>query len=305
VAAHAIHSLAAAEDHPAGDARAVRFPQSYLYCSPKTSGIWVRVQMECRVLVTDTATGQSDEYVLGVMAKTGLSKDAKSGVVAPGYDYSIIFSKDYVFTKRSHSSAYLNNPTLLTLEQFGEAKWHLHEAAVEPIDSAASLRAALEGWRQLTARTTFTSDDGKRAVTIEYPVKWADFNLDSSGFRVETGPVILLDPNQVQFGTPPLFADFQWAHFDYHTFDTVRCLMEQPTSLLADATFTPPNEDGREARETTALTPAQVATLRQALHSASESHLAPETIDHLLTTDHYSLAKEFDVKTEIYAFVDG
>lgn len=261
--------------------------------------------MECRALVTDTTTRQSDEYVLGVMAKTGLSEDARTGVVAPGYDYSIIFSRDRVFTKRSHSSAYLNNPTVLTLEQFGEAKWHLHQAVVERIETAAVLRAALEAWRQLTARTTFTSDDGKREYTVEYPVKWADFNLDSSGFRVETGPIILLDPNHVQFGKPPQFADFQWAHFDYHTFDKVRCLVEQPTSLLADATFTPPKEDGREVRETTALTPAQVDGFRQAIHLAAEPHLAPETADHLLTTDHYSLAKEFDVRTEIYAFVDG
>lgn len=261
--------------------------------------------MECRALVTNTANGATDDYVLGVMAKTGLSKDVKTGVVAPGYDYSIIFSKDRVFTKRSHSSAYLNNPTVLTLAQFGEAKWHLHEAVVERIETAAALRAALEGWRQLTARTTFTSDGGNCEYTIEYPVKWADFNLDSSGFRVETGPVILLDPNRVQVGTPPQFADFQWAHFDYHSFDKVRCLIERPTSVLADATFTPPNEDGREARETTALTAAQVDSLRQAIHSASDLQLAPKSIDHLLTTDHYSLAKEFNVRTEIYAFVDA
>lgn len=255
-------------------------------------------------MVNDTATSQSDEYVLGVMAKTGLSTDPKTGVVAPGYDYSIIFSKDHVFTKRSHSSAYLNNPTVLTLEQFGEAKWHLRQAPAEPIQSAAALRAALEQWRELTARTTFPSADGAREYTIEYPVKWADFNLDSSGFRVETGPVILLDPNHVQVGKLPQFADFQWAHFDYRTFDKVRCLMEQPTSILADAAFTPPKEDGREVRETAALTSVQIGSLRQAIHSNSNSHLSPETLDHLLSTDHYSLAKEFSVRTDIYAFAD-
>lgn len=256
--------------------------------------------MECRAIVTDVASGRSDEYVLGVMAKTGLSTDPRTGGLAPGYDYSIIFSKDHVFTKRSHSSAYLNNPTVLTHEQFGLAKWHLQRVPAEPIQSAAELRSALEGWREITARTTFTSDDRARQVTIEYPVKWADFNLDTSGFRVETGPVFLLDPNRVEAGTPPKFSDFQWAHFDYRTFDKVRCLMEQPTSILADATFTPPEEDGREVRDTPGLTAAQIDGLRQAIHGKVDANLTPQTLDLLLSTDHYSIAKEFDVRTEMF-----
>src|SRR4029079_1419751 len=111
--------------------------------------------------------------------------------------------KDHVFTKRSNSSAYLNNPTVLTLDQFGEAKWHLQQVPVEPIKAAGAMRSALEQWRELTARTTFTSDDGARQFTIEYPVKWADFHLDSTGFRVETGPIFLLNPNDVRVGSPP------------------------------------------------------------------------------------------------------
>lgn len=257
--------------------------------------------MECRALVKDVARGLSDEYVLGVMAKTGLSNDPHTGKPAPGYDYSIIFSKDHVFTKRSHSSAYLNNPTVLTHKEFGLAEWHLRQVPAEPIKTAAAIRSALESWQELTARTTFTSEDGAREVTIEYPVKWADFNVDSSGFRVETGPVFLLDPNQVAAGTPPKFADFQWAYLDYHALDKVRCLMERPTWVLADATFTPPKEDGREIRETAALTASQIDHLREAIHSDVEGQISPEALELLLSTDHYSFAKEFDVRTEVFA----
>jgi hypothetical protein len=238
------------------------------------------------------------------MAKTGLSHDSQSGTRAPGYDYSIIFSKSHVFTKRSHTSAFLNNPTVLKLEQFGEAKWHLDLTPAEPIQTAEELRTALERWRELTARTTFTSDNGSRKFTVEYPVKWADFTLNSKGFRVETGPVFLLNPNNVEVGKPPKFTDFQWAHFDYRTFDKVRCLLEQPTSILADATFTPPKEDGREVRETAGLTAAQIDGLRTAIRANSSSYISPKAIDLLLSTDHYSSAKEFDVRTEIYLLPD-
>lgn len=301
VAAHSVHAVGGAERESVSTTKAVHFPQSFLYCSPTNSGIWVRVQMECSVLVTDIASQQSDLYVLGVMAKTGVTTDPTTGKPGPGYDYSIIFSKDHVFTKRSHSSAYLNNPTVLTHAQFGEAKWQLREVPCEPLRDAAAIRLALESWRELTARTTFVSADSSRSVSIEYPVKWADFNLDSSGFRVETGPIVLLDPDQVKFGETPHFSDFHWAHFDYHSFDKVRCLMEQRTSILADATFTPPKEDGREVRETPGLTVTAVDRVRHAIQSATGSTMSPETSDLLLSTDHYSLAKEFNVKTEIFA----
>jgi len=231
-----------------------------------------------------------------------LSNDPRTGGQAPGYDYSIIFSKGHVFTKRSHSSAYLNNPTVLSLDKFGEANWKLRTLPAELIRDAVAMRAALESWRQLTARTTFTSDDGAREFTVEYPIKWADFNLDSTGFRVETGPIFLLDPNRVQVGKLPSFADFQWAHFDYHTFDKVRCLMERPTSILADATFTPPQENGRDVRKTVGLTATQIDSLRQSIYANSSSRMPRETLDLLLSTDHYSLAKEFIVRTEVYTF---
>ena len=98
--------------------------------------------MECRGSVVDVASGESNEYVMGVMAKTGLSLDARSGKLAPGYDYWIIFSNSHVFTKHSHSSAYLNNPTVLEHKDFGEASWRIHRAAAEPVRSAADVRNA-------------------------------------------------------------------------------------------------------------------------------------------------------------------
>ncbi len=300
---HAAQPLAGAEGGSAvaGSTEAIDFPSSFLYCSPTNSGIWVRVQMECRGCLTDRASGKTSEYVMGVMAKTGLTPLADTGKMAPGYDYSIIFSKTHVFTKRSHSSAYLNNPTVLEHKDFGETSWRLHRAPAEPLRSAAEIRKAIENWRRMMARTVFTSADGARQFSIEYPVKWADYSLKADGFRVETGPVFLMNPDQVRVGLTPKFEDFQWAHFDYHTLDRVRCLLEQPTSILADATFTPPAEDGREHRSTVALTDDQVKDIRDALYSGSQLSLPRESLDSLLTTDHYSRANEVSVTNELYA----
>jgi hypothetical protein len=260
--------------------------------------------MECRGCLTDVSSGETDEFVLGVLAKTGLTADPRTGQTAPGYDYWIIFSKTHVFTKRSHSSAYLNNPTVLEHKDFGEAKWRLRRVPAESLRSASDVRRSLESWRELTARTTFTSSDGTRRFSVEYPIKWADYMLNAEGFRVETGPVFLLNPDEVRVGQGPEFADFQWAHFDYRTFDKVRCLLERPTSILADATFTPPAEDGRQFRKSSALAEAQIEKLRGVISSEKLTHMPPETVNGLLSTDHYSKVKELDATTEIYALAD-
>ena len=190
---------------------------------------------------------------------------------------------------------------MLEHKNFGEANWRLHRAPAEPLRSAADIRKAIESWRRMTAKTVFTSADGARQFSIEYPVKWADYSLKSDAFRVETGPVFLLDSDRVRVGSTPQFEDFQWAHFDYHTFDRVRCMLEQPTSILADATFTPPAEDGRENRETPALTDAQVKEIQDALYSGNQISVPRKALEGLLSTDHYSRANEVSVTNELYA----
>lgn len=297
------HSLIAAEGDSTGPGKnaAIDFPASYLYCAPTNSGISVRVQMECRGCLTDLASGDTDEYVMGVMAKTGLMPIANTGKIAPGYDYWIIFSKSHVFTKRSHSSAYLNNPTVLEHKNFGEADWRLHRAAAEPLRSPAEIRRAIEQWQRMTATTVFTSADGARRYTIEYPVKWADFSLKTPGFRVETGPVFLLDPDKQRVGSTPAFEDFQWAHFDYNAFDRVRCMIEQPTSIFADATFTPPAEHGRENRENAAFTEGQIKEIQGLLNTEGHISASPKAVAGLLTTDHYSRAIEMPARHELFA----
>ncbi|HVT30487.1 MAG TPA: hypothetical protein VHE81_20930 [Lacipirellulaceae bacterium] len=282
----------------------IRFPRSFLYCSPTKSGIWVRVQAECRGRLTNVATGRTDEYVLGVVAKTGLTPDPRTGGLAPGYDYWIIFSKTHVFTRRSHSSAYLNNPTVLKHEEFGRANWRLQTTPADALRSARDVRTALENWREVTAKTTFVSDDKARTFSVEYPVKWADFKMKSDGFRVETGPVFLLDPNKLHVGQVPEFEAFQWAYFDYHDFDKVRCLLDCPTSVLADVTFTPPKEDGREARKNKALTGSELNELRNAIFGGKLTTLTQNTVESLLSTDHYSQVKEVAATTKLFALRD-
>lgn len=284
--------------------QAIYFPLSFLHCTPTNSGLLVRVQAECVGRVIDHDTGRSDEYVMGVVARTGLTLDA-AGNRTPGYDYWIIFSDTHVFTRRAHASSYAANPTTLTHAQFGVARRRLHALAARELRHAADVRDALQRWLPLTAVTRFDSPDGRRSFEVEYPVKWADFGLDRDQFRVETGPVFLLDPAQQRAGTAPRFEDFQWAHLDYHDFEHVRCLLDVPTSIFTDATFTPPHEHGREARPHAALTTAQAQQIHDRLRHGWDAPLPPDKMDLLLSTDHYGEVADRAGRTRLFAFETG
>lgn len=280
---------------------AIDFAQSYLYCTPRETEIWVRAQIECRLQVVDANSDRTDEYVLGVVAKTGLTPDPETGGLAPGYDYWIIFSRSHVYTRRTHTSSHFNNPTTLTLDEFGMADWRFQRRTAQPLRTGADVRAALENWRSIVARTLFVSEGGEKSYIIEYPVKWADFNLRTNAFRVETGPVLLLDLKSVQISKPLKFTDFQWAHLDYHGFDRVRCLLDRPTPILTGATFMPPTEHSRQHRAHPALTPQQVEQIEQRLLDWPDSPLEPAAMRSLLQTDHYSEAVELPARTTLYA----
>jgi hypothetical protein len=267
------------------------FGRSYLFCTPRGAGIWVRVALECRCWLLDRTTNAVAEYVLGVKAQTGLSEDKAGGVRAPGYEYWMVFSRAHVWMKRVHTSAYFDNPTRVSVEEFGAADWHLEQQNANRLRSGAEVRAALQAWQPLVARSEFLSTDRKRVWRIEYPVKWADCHLERDQFRVETGPVLLLNADRHRVGELLELRDFQWAHLDYHSFDHVRCLVERPTPLLAGATY---------QRQSGALTPTDVKTIEDRLF-ADGLPRPPQEMRRIFETDRFSEVVERPALTTLFA----
>jgi hypothetical protein len=286
--------VAAAEtaDAPEASGSAIDFTRSFLHCAPHKSGIWVRIQMECFCTLIDRASGKSDEFALGVVAKTGATKDPKTSGLTPGYDYWLIFSRDKVYTRRTHASSYGRNPTTLTEAEFGPFGWHLERVPATPLKTIDEMRSTLKGWKRVVARTEFASADGARTCRIDYPVKWMDVGIEKSQYRVETGPIVLLDPERIKVGTPPAIEDFQWAYLDFHGPDSVRCLLDRPTPLLSEATFFPPKEDKRESRPNPALTAEQAQAIEKRLFADWQTPIPVDAMRELFSTDHYSDAVE-------------
>lgn len=277
---------------------ATDFARSFCHYAAHGHTIWVRIQAECLCTVSDHRTGRADEYVLGVRTQTGLRTTPPSDARDPGYDFWMIFSRRHIFIRRGHVSAYNHNPTRVPVGDFTTTGWHLQAAPATPLRSPSAVLAALQAWQPVVARTTFTSAAGDRAYTIEYPVKWADGDAAQDAFRVETGPVVLLDPDRARVGTSPEFADFQWAYLDYRSFDAVRCLLERPTSIFAGATA--PSSPTAPRRHP-ALSAEQVARIEERLYTGWEGPIPDDALRRLLHTDHHSDVAHRPATTTLFA----
>lgn len=279
---------------PGVESQVVDFSRSYLHCSPRGLDIWVRTDIECRCQVLDRRGVVQDEYLLSVKAQTGLT-NSSNGQLAPGYEYWMIFSRSQVYMKRVRVSAYSNDPTIVPMEEFGSADWRIFQAPATPLRSAAEVATAIKDWRRIVARSDFGSATKTHTVRIEYPVKWVDRSLDGTKFRVETGPVLLLDPEKVVPGKMPKFEDFRWAHLDYHSFDQVRCLLERPSDLLADVSWPTPRKSNPP------LTEGDVAAIEGRLLRDWKSPVSPERMRQLLQTDRYTEAVVLAAQTTLFA----
>lgn len=279
---------------PAADSDVVDFSRSYLHCSPKGLDIWVRTDIECRCQVLDRSGVVQDEYLLSVKAQTGLTR-ASDGQIAPGYEYWMIFSPSQVYIKRVRVSAYSDDPTIVPMEAFGKADWRIVRAPATPLRSATEVATAVSDWRRIVARSEFASAEKTHTVRIEYPVKWVDRSLDGTKFRVETGPVLLLDPEKVVPGKAPAFEAFRWAHLDYHSFDQVRCLMERPSDLLADVTWP------ASGTSNPPLATGDVAAIEDRLLSGWKPPVTQERMRQLLQTDRYTEAVTLAGRTTLFA----
>lgn len=272
-------------------AQAIDFSRSFCHYEAEDGNLWVRVNMECRCEVFDDQTGESAEYLLSVRTQTGLRTDPLSDLQDPGYDFWFIFSKYHIYIRRSLASSYGDCSGRYPADIVQEPGRHIHRAPATVLRTDSELRDALRSWESVVARTEFLADDGVHGYRIEYPVKWADGNPDSS-FRVETGPVVLLDPELTRVGTSPEFSDFQWAYLDYRSNDRTKVFLERPTPVLSGTVW------ARRHGTNPALTPEQRTAIEDRLFKGWEPPIPVENLKKLFERDHYSTADFRRMKTE-------
>lgn len=276
-------------------AEAVDFSRSFCHYESDEGRLWVRVNLECRCEVFNRSTGASEEYLLSVRTQTGLRTDPLSDVADPGYDFWFIFSKRHVYRRRTLASSYGDSSSRVPTESFESSPgWHVHRAPATPLTSGAELRDALRSWHSVVARSELLAADGVHGYRLEYPVKWADGNPDGS-FRVETGPVVLLDPERIRVGTSPTLDDFQWAYLDYRSKESTKVFLERPTPVLSGTVW----EDG--FRKNPKLTSEQRRAIEDRLFKGWKPPIPMESLRTVFERNHYSTAERRKMKTELFS----
>lgn len=272
--------------------QAIDFSRSFCFHDYREGKVWVRVNIECRCEILDHSTGASDEYLLSVRTQTGLRTDPHSDLQDPGYDFWYIFSKSYVYIRRTLASSYGDFSSRQPTKNLQSPGWHIHRAPATSLTSGAELRDALRSCHPVVARTEFLADDGVHGCKVEYPIKWADGNPDGS-FRVETGPVLLLDPAHARVGTSPDLSDFQWAYLDYCSTHSTKVFLERPTPVISGTMWA----DGPIQRPV--LSPDQRTVIENRLFTGWEPPIPVDTLKRVFERDHYSTAERREMKTEL------
>ena len=275
-------------------AQAIDFTRSFGHYKGTEKNLWVRVELQCRCEVFDRSTGDCEEYLLSVRTQTGLRTDPLSDIRDPGYDFWFIFSKRYVYIRRTLASVFGDSSSRVPFEHFVDCDWHIHRSAATQLTSGVMIREALRNWSPVIARTEFNSADGMRGFAVEYPVKWADGNEDNT-FRVETGPVVLLDPERVRVGKSPELEEFQWAYLDYRSLNIVKIFLERPTPVLSGTLW----QHG--LRHKAALTSEQREAIERRLYTGWEPPVPIEDLKTIFMRNHYSTAEQRRAQTQLYA----
>ena len=179
-------------------------PPSNVSHKPPLSFNNARVQVECRCEITDTSSGEAQEFVLGASCKTervGVDSDIWT---EPCGDFVPVFSKDQFLILKAYDRAdkgvmlYPREEGVQPERQIGSigethvsAGYDLEYLDGEVLESAESIvRATLDG-RPLAARIEVAAG-GYQAV-IDHPVKTMNANERDMVYQTDTGPVLLPD----------------------------------------------------------------------------------------------------------------
>ena len=231
----------------------VKQPQTVTH-KPPFSLNNARIPIECRCVVTEKATGETQAFVLGASCKTervGVEGDIW---LEPNADFCPIFSDDRYLSLKTYSQvgttmelfppgsgSQSDRQSGLIDDTYDSVKIDLAECEGELLDSAREIVEAVLANQNLVARTELEND--RYLALIEHPVKTINANERDWIYQTDTGPVLFPDlsvePDSIMTSLELAYSAFNcpdWIEFIvrrvtpttsdinvYHYSDAVRC----------------------------------------------------------------------------------
>ena len=197
----------------------------------KPWGNSARILFEARCVLTEDATGQSDEFFLVVPCRTEWMYQERNMIQRPSGEYRAIHSRErYRSVSVSPNASVAVSRSVRALDVFTAYEITVNEyPTVTPLTTdQAVVDATPAGW-PIIAQTEIR--EGGFTALLEYPVKIMSFLPDRVRFQVDTGPLLLPDFSAV---------DEHWidrlllAHTVYNTFDWAEFVARAPTPFVVD-----------------------------------------------------------------------
>lgn len=200
-----------------------------------------RIQIECRCVVTERATGDAQAFVLGASCKTervGVDRDIWT---EPNADFAPIFSDKRFMHLKTYAKCGTNvglygqdarqsdRQAGLTADAFDNVRIELIEGEAVELKSPREIVEATLDNRLLTARTTLESE--RYTAVIDYPVKTMNANERDWIYQTDTGPVLFPDLTR---GPDDLIAGFELAFAAFNCPDWTEFIIRAPTAAAPD-----------------------------------------------------------------------
>lgn len=201
-----------------------------------------RIQLECRLQVTERSSGEAQSFVLGASCKTervGVTQDIWT---VPNADYAPVFSDSAFLNVKTYARAgegvelyppgsgvQSERQMGLHVDAFDSVRIDVVEQDAELLTSAADIVQATLANTVLNAKTTITSD--RYTAVLEYPVKTMNGNERDDIYQTDTGPVLFpdlaCDPDEVH-------SRLQFAYSAFNCPDWIEFLVRVPTPVSDD-----------------------------------------------------------------------
>ena len=252
-----IRASAADTDAPGpNDTKTVDFPRSYLRfrrdldkkplptisTKPVFAVNNVRIQLECRLTMTERQSGRKHMFVVGANCKTERVGAQRNLFTRPNADFIPVFSAEEFMIIKTYarvgtqvkryppSKGVQPNPQFGSRDEiFDSSEVNVHECPAEVLSSSREVVEAAFGGDPLVARTEIT--EGPYVAVLEYPIKTININEHKWFYQTDDGPVLLPDFNR---DPASLIRGFQLAYATFNCPDWTEFIVREPTDVGAD-----------------------------------------------------------------------
>ena len=201
-----------------------------------------RIPIECRCVVTEKATDQSQAFVLGASCKTERVGVEGNIWLEPNADFCPIFSDDRYLSLKTYSQvgttmelfppgsgSQSDRQTGLIDETYDSVKIDMTECEGTPLDSAQEIVEAVLANQNLVARTELEND--RYHALIEHPVKTINANERDWIYQTDTGPVLFPD---LSVEPDAMLTSLELAYSAFNCPDWIEFIVRRVTPTTSD-----------------------------------------------------------------------